>query len=177
MMKFRFLSLVFAVALTGCETMTVSECKVADWRRVGFDDGARGVSHSRLADHAESCAKAGIRPQPGAYRQGWDDGIDRFCTASNGWREGLQGNSGKANVCRGQLGYESFSRYLDAGLRVHRTEDMLRQNDAHLRRLQKQLEDATNDDRKRRLREDMRSVDREQYQLRNQLRQQQMLAP
>ena len=177
MIQLKFLALASIVALAGCETMTISECQVADWRRVGFDDGARGESDRRLAAHTESCAKAGIRPQPQAYRRGWDDGIERFCTAANGWREGLQGNASQAGVCRGQSGYEPFSRYLEAGLQVHRTQGELRQNDAQLRRLQKQLEEATNDDRKRRLREDMRSLDREQYQWRNQLRQQQMLAP
>jgi hypothetical protein len=165
------------LALAGCETMTVSECQVADWQRVGFDDGARGEHHSRLAAHSESCAKAGIRPQPQAYRQGWDNGIARFCTASNGWREGLQGNTSKAGVCNGQWGDESFRRYLEAGLQVRRTQGELQRNDWQLRSLQKQLEEAINDDRKRRLREDMRALDRDQSHLRNQLRRQQMLAP
>lgn len=177
MTPLKFLVLASAVALAGCETMTVSECQVADWQRIGFDDGARGEHHSRLAAHTESCAKAGIRPQPQAYRQGWDDGIARFCTAANGWREGLQGNTARAGVCRGQWGDEPYRRYLEAGLQVHRTQGELQRNDGYLKRLQKQLEEASNDDRKRRLREEMRALDREQYHLRNQLRRQQMQAP
>ena len=176
-MSLKFLGLAFVVVLAGCETMTVSECQVADWQRIGFDDGARGEHHSRLAAHSESCAKAGIRPQPQAYRQGWDDGIARFCTASNGWRQGLLGNMAKAGVCRGQWGDELFSRYLEAGLQVHRLQGELQRNDGQLKRLQRQLEEATNDDRKRRLREDMRALDRDQHHLRNQLRRQQMQAP
>ncbi len=177
MTKFKLLLLLGVLSLAGCETMTVSECQVADWGRVGFADGARGESESRLAAHTESCAQAGVRPHPQAYRQGWDAGILRFCTASNGWHEGLQGHSGKASVCRSQPGYESFSHYLDAGLQVNRTQSLMRQNEAQANRLQKQLEEATSDDRKRRLRDELRGIDREQYHLRNLLAQQQMRAP
>ena len=87
--------------LAGCESMTVSECKVADWGRVGYADGAAGVAQTRLAAYAEDCGKAGIVPHANAYRQGWDSGIQRFCTAANGWREGTLGHSGKESVCQG----------------------------------------------------------------------------
>ena len=177
MNKLKFLILFAVALLAGCETMTVSECKVADWGRVGFADGARGDSDNRIAAHTESCAQAGVKPNAQAYRQGWDAGIQRFCTPANGWREGLQGNSGKTAVCRGQQGYDAFLRYLDAGLQVNRTQGQLGQNDGKLKRLQKQLEESNNDDQKRRFHEEMRHIDREQYRLRNLLRQQEMLAP
>lgn len=177
MNKFKLLLILATLALAGCETMTVSECQVADWGRVGFADGARGSSESRLADHTESCAQAGVRPNAQAYRQGWDAGILRFCTASNGWREGLQGNSSKASACRAQPGYEAFLHYLDAGLQVHRTTTQMRQNEAYSNRLQRLLEESSSDDKKRRLRNDLREIDREQYHLRQLLRQQQMMAP
>lgn len=178
MNKFRLLLILGALALAGCETMTVSECQVADWGRVGFADGSRGDSESRLAAHSESCAKAGVRPNAQAYRQGWDAGILRFCTGTNGWREGMQGNSGRASVCRGQPGNEAFTHYLNAGLQVHRTQSLMRQNDAQANRLQKQLEDpATDDKKKRSLRDELRSIDRDQQRLRHVLAQQQMLAP
>lgn len=56
-------------------------------------------------------------PNARAYRQGWDSGIQRFCTAANGWREGVAGHSGKAAVYVGQAGYAGFN--LDAGLQVY----------------------------------------------------------
>ncbi len=183
MNKFKLFLILGALALTGCETMTVSECKVADWGRVGFADGANGSSESRLGDHVESCAKAGIQPNAQAYRQGWDAGILRFCTPSNGWREGVRGNSGKVTVCRGQPEYEAFAHYMNAGLQVHGTTMRMQQNDAQSNRLQRQLEESSktttnnDEDKKRRLRNELRDIDREQFHLRYLLRQQQMLAP
>lgn len=164
-------------ALAGCESMSVSECKVADWSRTGFSDGANGTSESRLADYAEDCGKAGITPDARAYRKGWDAGIQRYCTAFNGWREGTQGNSGKSQVCQGQAGYDSFSHYLEAGLQVHRTQEKMRRNNQETDRLQKQLENATKDDDKKRLRSELRDIDHSQRRLREVLAQQQLLAP
>ena len=43
----------------------------------------------------------------------------------NGWREGVQGHSGKNAVCQAQPGYEAFTRYLDAGLQVYRTSEQI----------------------------------------------------
>lgn len=177
MNKFKLLLLLGAVTLAGCETMSVPECQVADWGRVGFADGARGESESRLAAHVESCAQAGVRPNAQAYRQGWDAGIQLFCTAPNGWREGLQGNSGRDSVCRGQSGYEVFSRYLSAGLQVYRTNEQMRYNAAQANRLQRLLDESTKDEEKRRLRHQLRDIDREQYRLRDLISQQQLYAP
>jgi hypothetical protein len=177
MNPFKLLLLLATLTLAGCETMTVPECQVADWGRVGFADGARGESESRLAAHVESCASAGVQPNAQAYRQGWDAGIQRFCTAPNGWREGVQGNIGRDSVCRGQPGYEAFSRYLGAGLQVYRTNEQMHYNALQSHRLQRLLEESTKDEEKRRLRYQLRDLDREQYRLRDLLNQQQIYAP
>lgn len=169
--------LLVALALAGCESMSVSECKVADWTRVGMADGATGVNVQRIADYTEDCGKAGIVPNAQAYRRGWDAGIVQFCTPANGWREGVAGNSGKASVCQGQAGYAGFSHYLDLGMQVHRMQEMLQHNAQESNRLQARLEASKSDEEKKNLREDLRHVDREQLRLRRLLTQQQMLAP
>ncbi|MBK6593047.1 MAG: DUF2799 domain-containing protein [Burkholderiales bacterium] len=169
--------IVFALLLSGCESMTVSECKVADWSRVGAADGAKGESDRRIADYTEDCGKAGIVPNAKAYRRGWDVGIVQFCTAANGWREGVQGHSSKASVCQGQTGYSAFSRYLEAGLEVYRLNEKIQRNTREIARLQDKLEASKKDDEKKDIRADLRHLDREQFRLRNMLTQQQFLKP
>lgn len=177
-MPARYTALMLAaLTLAGCESMSVSECKVADWHRVGWTDGSQGGSERRIADYTEDCGKAGIVPNAQAYRQGWDAGIVQFCTAANGWREGTQGHSGKASVCQGQAGYPAFARYLEAGLQVYRTNERMQSNAQESNRLQQRLDASKNDDERKNLREELRHIDREQFRLRNQLIQQQMLAP
>jgi hypothetical protein len=177
MTALKLFTLFLIACLAGCESMSVSECKVADWSRTGFADGANGTAESRLADYTEDCGKAGIQPDARAYRKGWDAGIQRYCTPFNGWREGTQGNSGKSQVCQGQAGYDSFAHYLEAGLQVHRTQEKMRRNNQETDRLQKQLESATKDDDKKRLRNELRDIDHSQRRLREVLAQQQLFAP
>ncbi len=178
MFKHRVLSLLLLTALlAGCESMSESECRVADWGRVGLNDGARGEPERRLAAYTEDCGKTGVVPNAQAYRQGWDAGIKRFCTAANGWQEGLQGHAGAAQVCAGQAGGEAFARYLNAGLQIHQTRERLRQNSQESNRLQRKLEAATSDDEKRHIRHMLQDIDQSQFHLRNLLGQQQMLAP
>lgn len=171
------LALAAITGLAGCASMSESECRVADWGRVGFADGARGDSESRLAAYTEDCGKIGITPNATAYRQGWDTGIVQFCTPANGWQEGQRGHSGKLASCQGQPGYELFARYLEAGMQVYRTAEEMERNDREVNRLQKRLEESAKDDEKRKLRDELRHLDHQQFHLRNRLAQQQMLGP
>ena len=132
----RFVVLCFLTGLSGCESMSVSECRVADWSRVGFNDGAAGTAETRIADYTEDCGKAGVTANATAYRQGWDSGIQRYCTAANGWREGVQGRSGKDSVCVGQPGHSGFSRFLESGLRVYRTQEQISRNSSEIGRME-----------------------------------------
>jgi hypothetical protein len=169
--------LLFIAVLTGCESMSESECKVADWGRVGLNDGARGEPERKLADYTEDCGKTGVVPNAQAYRQGWDVGIKRFCTAANGWQEGLLGHANKAQVCAAQPSVEAFTRYLNAGLQVHQTQERMRQNMQESNYLQKRLESAATDDERRRIRRALQDIDLDQFRLRMLVGQQQMLAP
>lgn len=171
------LTMLMSCLLAGCASMSESECKVADWGRVGLSDGSRGESDRRLAAYTEDCGKVGVVPNAQAYRQGWDTGIQRYCTAANGWQEGLSGRFDKAQVCNGQAGAEAFSRYLSAGLQVHQTHERMRQNAQESYRLQKRLESATSDDERRHLRRILQDIDQNQFYLRMLMGQQQMWRP
>jgi hypothetical protein len=171
------LILVPLLVLAGCASMSASQCRVADWEQVGFDDAARGESDARLASYADDCAQAGVSPDVPAYRRGWNRGILTFCTAQGGWREGLAGRSGKEAMCRGRPGYLAFSRHLESGLQVYRLNEQIRRNDVETQRLQRQLERSADDRERQRLRSQLRDIDGEQFRLRRLLGEQRLLAP
>lgn len=175
--KLLFLWVPVLALLAGCASMSESECRVADWGRVGFSDGANGVPHSRLDKYTEDCEKAGVQPLADAYQQGWNMGIVRFCTPVNGWRAGVSGAQFSAQVCQGQAGYEGFVHYLQVGLRVYETQSRMNRNDAELRRLQYALGEAKTDDERNRIRNLMRTIDGEQFHLRTMLGLQRMQGP
>lgn len=169
--------MLLPLLLGACASMTETECKVADWGRVGQADAARGEPESRLVAYTDDCAKTGVVPNARAYRSGWDAGIKGYCTAANGWRAGLEGHADKAQVCIGQSGHEGFSRNLNAGIQVYRTQQKIRGNTQEINRLQKKLEETGSDDEKRQIRHKLQDIDRDQYHLRALMGQQQLLAP
>lgn len=163
------------VTLSGCATLSEEECKTADWGRLGYKDGAAGQPESRLAEHAEACAKVGIRPITDIWRAGWDRGVHAYCVPSVGWREGLAGRSYQG-VCRGR-DEDGFLSAYQAGAEIHRLESRISSNDSDIRRLERELSKADNDRERRRIRERLRDLDWEQSRLRMQLGQARASAP
>lgn len=77
--------------LAGCATMDKSECRAADWRAVGFEDGAAGRAVSHIGQHRRACAEHGVAPDLAAYRGGHAEGARHFCNPANGFRQGRTG--------------------------------------------------------------------------------------
>jgi hypothetical protein len=84
--------------IAGCATLSESECRVGDWRQLGYVDGLKGYGLPRLADHGKACARYGIVPDATAWQLGYFEGQVRYCTPRSGYEQGRDGNS-YANVC------------------------------------------------------------------------------
>ena len=52
--------LVVLGAIAGCSTMSADECVTADWRTIGYEDGAAGREVSAISRHRKACAKHGV---------------------------------------------------------------------------------------------------------------------
>jgi hypothetical protein len=127
------------LGLASCATMSADQCLAGDWVGQGFSDGASGMSMSRLADHAEACAKHGVTPDAAAYRSGRDQGLVRFCTPANGFRVGRTG-SGYAGVCPAYLEADFMPAYRDGQI-VHDFEQALSNARSRVDSLGHRLED------------------------------------
>jgi len=90
--------LVLLVFLAGCTSMSKDECLTVDWRTVGYEDGVRGYSGDRIAQHRKDCSKYGVTTDLGLYQQGRDQGLHEYCQPGNGYRLGAQGGD-YAGVC------------------------------------------------------------------------------
>lgn len=97
-------------ALAACATLTPEECRVVDWRELGFRDGRNGASESRLNAHAEACAKAGIPPNVPVWLAGREEGLRFYCVAEVGYREGLAERP-YGRVCAGPAEAEFLAGY------------------------------------------------------------------
>ena len=112
MTKSRLLTIVLSILVVpGCATLSKSECRTADWRTIGLEDGSRGRPATYIGNHRKSCAEHGVRPDLNQYQLGHAEGLANFCTAQKGFQQGNAGY-GYNGVCpaalRGDflLGYE-----------------------------------------------------------------------
>ncbi len=82
------------LAATGCASMSKEECVTADWRAVGYEDGAAGLPVSAVSSRRQACArKAGVTVDMAAYMQGRTDGLALYCRPSNGYSIGARGGA------------------------------------------------------------------------------------
>lgn len=78
--------------------MNKEECLYADWQENGYNDGSAGAGRDTLQARREACEKHGIIPDEEAYLQGYEDGLEEFCTSENGYDKGRRGYNYKG-VC------------------------------------------------------------------------------
>ncbi|MAT52778.1 MAG: hypothetical protein CMK32_16500 [Porticoccaceae bacterium] len=83
---------LLTLLITGCASLDRDECLSADWYSLGREDGSSGASAERLDRHREDCAEYGITPDRAAYEEGYERGIDDFCTAASGYEKGRRGH-------------------------------------------------------------------------------------
>ncbi|MCG6934148.1 MAG: DUF2799 domain-containing protein [Gallionella sp.] len=87
-----------AGTLAGCASMSKKDCETADWRTIGYNDGARGIYFTHLDSYRKRCSEYQITPDANAYQTGWNQGIRSYCTSDNGYRAGVAGQAFQ-NVC------------------------------------------------------------------------------
>lgn len=94
--------LLAPLALAACASgMSKKECQYADWRAVGYEDGAAGRDAGAIASRRAACAKARVTPDMEAYLSGREDGLDEFCRPANGFDYGARGYR-YAGACAGR---------------------------------------------------------------------------
>ena len=79
-----FKMLVVLLVLSGCSTINKLECRKANWKQVGLDDGNKGLP-SMLDEYERSCLKNKIIPDGDEYREGHKIGVAQYCTEENGY--------------------------------------------------------------------------------------------
>ena len=126
--------------LSGCATLNESECRSADWRTIGMEDGGKGLPLTTVGRHRKACAEFGVKPDAEAYRLGYADGVVSFCTPRNGF---IQGKAGRTHydVCPASLRDEFLAGYEDGRelYGLERERDRLRRD---IRTDEEKLEDA-----------------------------------
>jgi hypothetical protein len=90
--------ILIILSAAGCATMDKDECLVADWRLIGFHDGAQGKSAAAIGRYRKDCADYHVAPDLDAYQAGREEGLQQYCMPANGYRLGVAGRAYNA-VC------------------------------------------------------------------------------
>lgn len=91
-MQRRIIWILLPFALGACAGgMDVAECRMADWRAIGYEDGAQGRAPQHFGERRRACAKNGVAADFEAYMVGRDDGLGHFCRPQNGYQLGTRG--------------------------------------------------------------------------------------
>lgn len=95
------LFLILSLSLGSCASLSEDECRVGDWRSIGFEDGTNGRSTAFIAKHQEACADLGITPNQSLWLEGRERGLAVYCTPQNAYLVGRRG-LGLQPVCSPQ---------------------------------------------------------------------------
>ncbi|MCW9030918.1 MAG: DUF2799 domain-containing protein [Gammaproteobacteria bacterium] len=117
-MKHIFILTSITLITSACSTMNKNECLNADWRTIGYGDGARGYKASRISEHRSACAEYGVRPDLNAYNGGREEGLGKYCTPTTGYNKGLSGYRYNG-VCAGH-NERDFVAALNYGLTIYK---------------------------------------------------------
>ena len=143
--KLHFTAAMLAVLilLQGCATLDRDECKLADWRLIGYQDGVAGKSAARVGEYREDCAKHAVVPDLDAYRAGREEGLQHYCTASNGYRLGNAGR-GFAAVCPTAL-EDDFREAYNAGRKLYLARSAVNKTHSQLKQHKRTLTNLEDD--------------------------------
>lgn len=133
-----------ALFLSGCSTLNKDECKTADWKTIGYADGARGYKASRIDKHRSACSKYYIRPNLDNYTIGRNEGLQQYCIPAMAYKKGISGYNYNG-VCRG-YNEKIFLNAFNHGLTVYHAKSKLKsleseyaEEELHINKLEKKL--------------------------------------
>jgi hypothetical protein len=115
----RWVMAVLALALAGCgPVMSPEQCRTADWRARGAEDGRHGKREGSFDRYATACAGAGVSPDPEAWEAGRREG---FCSADRGYAMGRGGGDYDRTCAEREWGEGRFLEAYARGLVDRRT--------------------------------------------------------
>ncbi|WP_322995089.1 DUF2799 domain-containing protein [Castellaniella sp.] len=152
------LGMLTILILSGCASMSEQECLTADWYDQGYRDGRRGYPVARVIDHQKACADVGVRPDIERYRAGNSQGVLEYCTPDNAFTVGRAGQSYR-NACPAHLEGKFLPAY-HQGKRIYEAQRQVDNLNSESSRLQRKLEKEKKPEVQRRLRNELRDLDR-----------------
>jgi hypothetical protein len=134
-----FAALALCATLSGCASLSKSECLSANWQDIGIRDGANGQPEEYLIQHSTACAKVGVAPDRERWLAGREQGLERFCTPQRAYQIGEYGGGFDAAICR-NFDQERLSDAYNKGRDVNRLAGEIGSIDSEIREIRAAFE-------------------------------------
>ena len=115
--------LLLSGLLAGCASLTEDECHIGNWQSIGLNDAVQGRTTGRFTDHIKACQRYGVLPDKTLYDKGYQEGLVRYCTPSNGFTVGRNGYDYRS-ICPADA-EASFLRGYERGHDLHEIEKQI----------------------------------------------------
>jgi len=103
-----FSALALTSLVSGCATLSETECISGNWEQIGYQDGKSGRDSDYILKHESACIEYGVEVDRLSYEKGRQEGLTRYCTSSNGYNRGVNGSQPNLS-CNS----EQFPQYYD----------------------------------------------------------------
>lgn len=134
-----FAGLALIGTLSGCASISKSECLSANWEDVGVRDGASGHPEEYLIEHSKACARVNVVPDRGAWQHGRERGLERFCVPQRAYQAGEWGGGFDVGQCV-NYDQERLNSAWQKGHEVNRLSGVVSSLESELRDVRTQLE-------------------------------------
>lgn len=150
-------SVLLSIIIAGCATPSLgkAECATADWRAIGYADGAAGYGAERVAEHRKACARFGVSPDLAAYNNGREEGLGQYCTVPKGLALGRADDD--CAICGNFANVVAACRH---GRRIHAVDLALASVDESIARADREIARARNWTPERELTRELSRIDR-----------------
>lgn len=142
----RGVGMLCVVMLSACSSMSEQECKNADWRKVGYEDGRSGKYTTSFDEYVKDCSKAKVEPDNQAYLLGREDGLRLYCTPEHGFDLGKSGYSAHS-VCPTETSTDFMDSYRE-GSKVHQAQVRVNDLEKERTRIKDDIEKSRRADEK-----------------------------
>ncbi len=148
-------ALVCMGLLSGC-AMSKKDCQMNDWYKQGLDDAKGGKALSSGEQHRQFClTKHQVNVELTSYQQGWQAGMQQYCSYSNGFEHGTKGYTNyNENICSAELKPQALRGYnygmcrYNAGVEVRKLEDDIEDSNQKIENMDARSKEATKDTKK-----------------------------
>lgn len=90
-LKILLIVVFLPIFITSCATLNKDECRTANWKLIGYEDGSKGYTAARIGEHRKACAEYGVSPNLDLYNKGRAEGLHKYCIPVNGYNLGQRG--------------------------------------------------------------------------------------